>query len=181
VRHSRRLVRLAVALAACLALGLGAWFGFIHSYFYDAPFMQAQSGSSTQTINVCTVGEAQYFGYPLAPSHSLRITGAELVGVPSTYTVEGVYAVNTDNGKYIMFGGGTQQDWTRMGYATAHLYPVTAVNLADGKWDGWWLVAKVVPHQPGLQTIQGIRISYKSGWRSGTVVFNEAAASTCTK
>jgi hypothetical protein len=173
--HRKRWV-LAISVAVVVSLALG-WFVFVRSYFFDATFMAQQSGSSTTTVG-CHPGDTEYFGYPLEATHGLQITGVSLVGVPSSYTVEGIYAVNIDGGKYAPFGGGTQSQWDDSGYGTARLYPVTAVNTAAGP-SGWWLVAKVVPHELGLQTIQGIKIDYKSGWRSGSVIYNESAASNC--
>ena len=176
-RRSRWILGIALALVAGLTL---AWFGFVKNYFFNATFMAPQSGSSTTTLNGgCSAGQAQYFGYPLEAIHGLRVTGAELVGVPSTYTVDGIYAVNSEGNKFAVFGGGTEQAWDESGYDKAHLYPVTAVNTATDPYS-WWLVAKVVPNKPGLNTIQGIRIYYKSGWRSGSVVYNEAVASNCS-
>lgn len=170
--------RLTLGISAALAAGLAfGWFAFAQGYFFHAAFMTQQSGSSITTVG-CHPGDTEYFGYPLEATHGLQITGASLVDVPSSYTVVGIYAVSIDGGKYAPFGGGTQVQWNDSGYGSASLHPVSAVNTAAGPSD-WWLVAEVVPHGLGLQTIQGIKIDYKSGWRSGSVVYNESAASNC--
>lgn len=171
--------RSAIAVVSAVALAAAAW--LIHGYYYDASFMEVPAGDSGLILNRCTTGETQYYGYEFTPTRNVHLTSAELVGVPDSFTVVGIYAVSLKQSKQAALAGGTQQDWDQMGYSKTYLYPVSAVNLPAGGMGGWWLVAKVVPHKPGKQTIQGIRVYYTSGSRSGSTVYNEQAVSDCPK
>jgi hypothetical protein len=167
----------AIAAVGATLLGVAAW--VIHGYFYDASFMRADLGYSNATVNTCTTGETLYFGYTFMPTRDVHLTGAELVGVPATFTVQGIYAVDRARSGQGVFIGGTQANWDHDGYSGTRLHPVTDVNLPVGGMGGWWLVAKVVPHATGTQTIQGIRVFYTSGSRSGSTVYDQQAASDC--
>jgi hypothetical protein len=167
----------AIATVCATLVGVAAW--LVHGYFYNASFMQPGSGYSNATANTCATGETLYFGYTFMPIRDVHLTGAELVGVPATFTVEGIYAVNRAHSSQGVFIGGTQASWDHDGYSGVRLHSVTDVNLPAGGMGGWWLVARVVPHATGTQTIQGIRVFYTSGSRSGSTVYNQQAASDC--
>lgn len=169
----------AVAVVLAVALAVAGW--FVHGYYYDASFMDVPPGNSGLVLNLCVTGETQYYGYEFVPTRDVRLTGAELVGVPDSFTVVGIYAVSLMQSKKPALAGGTQQDWDRMGYSQTRLYPLSAVTLPAGGMGDWWIVAKVVPHKPGKQMIQGIRVYYTSGSRSGSTVYNEQATSNCPK
>ena len=161
-------------------LGVAGW--LVHGYVYDASFMQVPDGNSGYEVDTCHTGGALYFGYFVAPTRPVRLTGAQLVGVPGGFTVEGIYAVNRAQSKKTPVGEASQASWERMGYSSVHLYPVTDVDLPAGATMGdWWLVAKIIPTRPGKQTIQGIKVSYSSGWRSGTAVYNEQVTTDCSE
>jgi hypothetical protein len=167
-----------IAGLAAVILGLAGWLA--HDYLYDASFMQVPAGSSGYEIDTCRTGGALYFGYFFTPTRAVHLTGVQLVGVPDGFTVEGIYAVNRLKSKKIAVGAATQQDWDRMGYSGVHLYSVSDVSLPAGGMGEWWLVAKIVPSEPGKQTIEGIRVSYNSGWRSGSTVYDEQVTTDCT-
>jgi hypothetical protein len=152
-----------------------------HGYVYDASFMQVPDESSGYEVNTCHTGDTLYFGYFFTPTRAVHLTGAELVGVPEGFTIKGIYAVNRAQSKLIAVGAATQQNWNQQGYSKAHLYPVTDVSLPAGGMGEWWLVAEIVPTKPGTQTIQGIKVSYNSGWRSGSTVYNEQVTTDCAK
>jgi hypothetical protein len=177
VRHHRRIIGLVAVLASCLLAGLGAWNA--HGYFDEASFMDVPSGNSETVANACKVGVPLYFGFAVVPNRSVHLTGAELVGVPASFTVDGIYAVNTDDGKYPMLNGDGNY-WRQMGYTDAILRPLTDVTLPAGSMGNWWLVAKVVPHATGKQTIQGITVAYASGWRSGSAFYPQEVGSDCS-
>lgn len=143
--------------------------------------MTVPPGYSGLVLNLCVTGETQYYGYEFTPTRDVHLTGAELVGVPDSFTVEGIYAVSLTQSKKPALAGGTQQDWDKMGYSGARLYPVSTVDLPAGGMGDWWIVAKVVPHKPGKQMIQGIRVYYTAGSRSGSTVYNEQATSNCPR
>jgi len=166
-----------MTIAAVAALSVAGW--LIHSYFYDASFMQVPPPSSVEA-NTCTTGETLYFGYAFTPSRDVRLTGAELIGISDAFTVEGIYGINQAESHKPMFGGGTQQSWDRYGYSNDHLYPVSAVDL-NASGTNWWLVAKIVPRQAGKQAIDGIRVHYTAGGRSGSAVYNEKIVTNCAK
>lgn len=168
-----------IAAVTAVVLGVSGWLG--HGYLYDASFMQVPDGNSGYEVDTCESGDALYFGYFFTPTQAVHLTGAELVGVPDGFAVEGVYAVNRAQSKKMAVGAATQQDWDKMGYAGVHLYPVADVDLPAGGMGDWWLVAKVVPDKPGRQTIQGIRVSYTSGWRSGSSVYREQVTTDCSQ
>ena len=168
-----------IAAVAAVTLAIAGW--LIHGYYYDASFMDVPPGDSGLVLNACATGETQYYGYEFTPTRDVHLTGAQLVGVPDSFTVVGIYAVSLTQSKEPALAGGTQQDWDRMGYSKTHLYPVSAVNLPAGGMGDWWIVAKVVPHKAGKQMIQGIRVYYSSGSRSGSTVYNEQATSNCSK
>lgn len=177
MRHHRRIIGLVAAVALCVIAGLGAWFA--HGYFYEASFMDVPSGSTQTTANSCTVGVPLYFGFAVVPNRSVHLTGAELIGVPTSLTVDGIYVVNSDNGKYPMLNGDGNY-WKHMGYSDALLRPLTDASFPAGSMGHWWLVAKVVPHATGRQTIQGITVDYESGWRSGSTFYPQAVVSNCS-
>ena len=162
---------------SAVVLGVAGWLG--HDYAYDANFMQVPDGNSGYKVDTCRTGDVLFFGYFFMPTRDVHLTGAELVGVPAGFTVAGICAVNTVQSKKMAVGAATQQDWDRMGYSKAHLYPVSAADLPAGGMGHWWLVAKIVPNKPGKQMIQGIRVSYTSGWRSGSTVYNEQVTTDC--
>lgn len=176
-RRRRRMVAAAITVVTAVVCCVGGW--LVHGYLYDASFMHVPDGYTGVSTSTCETGEALYIGYEFLPTHSVHLTGAELVGVSGGLTIDGVYAVNARQSNLMVVGGATQQDWDRMGYSKAHLYPVSDVNLPAGGMGDWWLVAKIVPNKPDKQMIQGIRVSYSSGWRSGSTVYNERVTSDC--
>lgn len=177
-RHRGRLVVTAIVTVAVVILGVGGW--RVHGYFYDAPFMQIPPGYSSVEANTCKTGETLYFGYTFLPTREVRLTGAELVGASDAFTIVGIYGINqAQNGK-AMFGGGTEQSWDQYGYSKDRLYPVSAVDLNVGGTN-WWLVAKIIPRRTGQQTIQGVKVYYTAGSRSGSAVYNERVITDCAK
>lgn len=177
-RHRRRLIVTAIVTAGVVVLSVGGW--LVHGYFYDASLMQVPPGYSDVEANTCTTGQTLYFGYTFVPTQEVRLTRAELIGASDAFTIEGIYGINqAQNGK-AMFGGGTEQSWNQYGYSKDHLYPVSAVDLNAGGTN-WWLVAKVIPRKTGVQTIQGIKVNYTAGLRSGSAVYNERVTTNCTR
>ena len=177
-RHRRRLVDAVIGTATVMVLGVAGW--LVHGYFYDASFMQIAPGYSAVEINTCTTGETFYFGYSFVPTREVHFTGAELVGVSDAFTVEGIYAINQAQSAKALFGGGTEQSWVRYGYSKDRLYPVSAVDL-NTRGSNWWLVAKIIPRKTGQHTIQGIKVYYTAGLRSGSAVLNEKVITDCAK
>lgn len=179
MQSRRRIAGLVATLTALVVLCVATW--LVHGYFYDAALMQFPGASSTTTANTCTVGQPLYFGYTFTPTQDVRLTGVELVGVPSTVSVDSVFAMNSESGKYIAIGEADTISWAQGGYATDPLHPVTDVALPAGRTGGWWITAKVIPRATGIQEIQGIRVSYTAGWRSGSTTFAMRIASNCSK
>lgn len=118
--------------------------------------------------------------YAETMTRAVHLTGADLVGVPAGITVEGVYAVKLDGGKYPMLGDGNAESWAKGGYDAA-VHPISDVDMPAGAMGEWWLVAKIIPKQTGLMTIQGIEVSYESGSRSGSTFYPQQAATNCTR
>lgn len=166
-------------LAWCVALVVAARVAYV--YYFDASFMYVPPGYSQAGPDDCTVGTPLYFGFQFDPTRGVHLTGAELVGVPASVDVEGVYAINTDGAKYPVTLVSDQQYWAKRGYLTAKLYPISSVSLPQGSMGKWWIVAKVVPRETGQNIISGINVSYESGWRSGSSFYRQEAGFNCSK
>src|SRR5947209_4705889 len=92
LHHRPRRVVATIVAAAVTMLGVAGW--LVHSFFYDASFMQVPPGYSSTEISTCATGETLYFGFAFAPTRDVRLTGAELVGASDAFTVVGIYGIN---------------------------------------------------------------------------------------
>src|SRR6185312_9891190 len=108
----------AIAAVGGLLVVLGAWWA--HGYFYDADFYPAGSGYSETDSSTCHLGQAIYLGYPVVPNGPVRLTGAQLVDVPPSVTVEGIWVVK---GGPLMTGFG-EADWAKSGNPE-RMYPIS--------------------------------------------------------
>lgn len=151
---------IAIAVIVSLVVLGGRW---AYGYFYEADLFPSGSGYSETDTGSCHLGQALYFGYPVVPDSPVRLTGAQLLDVPPSVTVEGIWAVN---GGPMMMGFG-QADWDKAGIPK-RMYPLSAISMGVDTDAGWWLAVKIVPHSRGRILLPGMRYSYTDGWRSGS-------------
>lgn len=178
VRH--RIPRRRFALSAVLVVTLGFGGYAVHDYLFNAPFIQSGEGGSVVTA-ACQIGQPIEVGYGIGSSHDVQLTGAELDGVPGSVTVEGIYAVKMSDSPLTTVSPWRQQSWTGPNKTQVPLYPLTGLTIkASDQGGGWWLAARIVPHASGQLTIQGIRVFYKSGLRSGSAAYGGTVTLNCS-
>ncbi len=153
--------RLVVCVGAVAALALAA--SFLARAGPAGELAEPRTATTTVANNLAP-GQLVSFGFggfQAVGDRAVTLTAGELVGVPGTVRVEEFYAIDARG----VSGIGTFRGKLPSSYRR---HRIKGIVLVPGRVSPWQIIATLSSTTPGLHQVRGLRLSYKSGRKSGS-------------